>query len=688
MTWTQKAPIHRIALLLLLFVTCLVYVQMTEHDFISLDDPVVLDNELISRGVSWEGIVWSIRNTSYYDYWHPLSWLSHMVDFELYGQNAGGHHLSALIIHLLAVVSLYAALSRLTRRPWPSLAVAALFAVHPVHVESVAWVVERKDVLSGLFFFLTLLSYSTYVKQRRAAPYALTCALYVVGLSAKPMLVTLPFVLLLLDYWPLGRLKNAHDMRSLAKKSGALLLEKTPLFVCAFAAAVFTYVTVAGKGIIHRLDDITLVTRLSNAVVSYVRYLGHLVFPTNLALLYPYETSIDTLHVVGASALLILLLVFSLWRLKQEPYLIVGLLWFLGMLVPVIGLVQTGQQSMADRFLYIPAVGIYMAAAFAFADRLPVHAKPAMTKGAIGIFITVIALYALGTFKYLGHWRNSESIYRHTISVTERNYSILNNLAVLLVKNGELEEAQTLLQSAVEAAPYHVDPIHNYGVFLLEQGEYDSAIVALKRAVQLSPTFTASHIALARGFRILDKDSLSARHALAAVENKPRSWRPWYQAANELLALGAVDQARDLYLEARAMAPFAWQPRARLGLLEMKHGSIGEALIYFKEALSLSPHSAMPYVNAGLAMLKVGMIDEAIELFERAEQLAPSHCNVLAGLMVAYGAKGRIDSVSNLTERAYRTGCDSALVYEATQKALRAEWSTEAIGTGNGQNGN
>ena len=396
------------------------------YPFITYDDRLyVSENPHVLGVLTWSNILWAFT-TWHTGNWHPLTWLSLMVDAQFFGNNAGGFHLTNVLLHAVNSVLLFLVLRQLTGFEWRSAFVAALFAVHPVHVESVAWISERKDVLSALFFILALGAYVRYVAQPGALRFALVALLFVLGLLAKSMLVTLPFVLLLLDFWPLDRVRGQRsDVRG--QNWFTLLLEKLPLFAIAAIFAVITFLAQRSAGSTMPMTVFPFGARVENALLAYERYLAKLFWPCDLTLPYPFSRSIDIFEICWAAALLIAISFVTIKTARHRGYLLAGWLWFLGMLLPVIGLVQVGPQAMADRYMYLPAIGIFIAVTWASADaaarmRLPVFVTAA--------FSTAV-LCALGwlCLVQLGYWRNSETLFQHTLAVHPREIVSLRNLA-------------------------------------------------------------------------------------------------------------------------------------------------------------------------------------------------------------------------------------------------------------------
>lgn len=498
--------------------TVAVYWQVAHHEFISLDDSeYITDNTHVKAGVTFNGIVWAVTSVDAAN-WHPLTWISHMLDVELFGMHPGSHLLVNLFLHIINTLLLFWVLYQMTGNLWPSSIVAALFALHPLHVESVAWASERKDVLSTFFWMLTLYAYLRYVKQPRSAGYLTVVLLFLLGLLAKQMLVTLPFVMLLLDYWPLGRFKSGGT----AVGSGAfdLLREKIPLIGLSAAASMATWIAQSSRGAIYPLHIYPVTIRLGNASISYVRYVWKTFWPYHLSGFYPHpRATLSGWEAIGCGLILLLISICVIRSVKQYPFLLVGWFWYLGTLVPVIGLVQVGAQAMADRYTYVPLIGLFIMLAWGLERivRSMPAAKPVLifASGIIGIGLMT------ATWVQVGHWRSSKTFFQHMLRVTSDNYVGYNGLGGAMEKEGNMEEAIRLYSEAIRILPNYVlahfnlanaftaegklqpaidhyrkilaispfdgEALNNLGIALVKAGDYDVAIQQFTAAVKLNP---------------------------------------------------------------------------------------------------------------------------------------------------------------------------------------------------------
>ena len=453
----------------------LVFGQTLWHDFVNYDDPrYVYENTNITEGLSISGIVWAFTHIHSMN-WHPLTTISHMLDCQLYGLKAGWHHCTNVLLHSIAVMLLFVGLLQMTGAFWRSAFVAAVFAIHPLRVESVAWIAERKDVLSGVFFMLTLLAYLYYVRLPRTGRYLVVAFVFACGLMSKPMLVTLPFVLLLLDYWPLDRIKGQVSKR---------VLEKIPLIALSAVSSIATLV--AQKGAVGYTEELPVLERFNNAVLSYVLYIWQMLSPVNLAVFYPHpENRLPLWQISSSFLLLICVTAVAIALRKKRPYLITGWLWYLGTLVPVIGLVQVGWQGRADRYTYLPQIGLYIAVTWALTD-LTISWRHRRTILSAAALLT-IGLLSWGAWVQTSYWRDSETLFKHALAVTTNNDVAENNLGIVFLQKGQLDEAISLLKSAVDLRPDNSPAHENLAKALLQKGQVADALVHYRKLLELQP---------------------------------------------------------------------------------------------------------------------------------------------------------------------------------------------------------
>ncbi len=487
-TFEKEGSTRIIALLCMVLVAVVlaVYMQVGNHQFLTYDDDVyVTNNPHVSSGITGNNIVWAFTSVEASN-WHPVTWLSHMADTQLYGLNPRGHHLTNVVIHAVSTALLLCLLFRLTGTVWRSLFVAALFALHPLHVESVAWVAERKDVLSAFFWFLTLLLYAGYVTNRKTTGYMTVLFFFVLGLMSKPMLVTLPIVMLILDFWPLNRYRREEEQVGLSQFFGNapnLIKEKIPFLICSLSSGIVTIYAQHTGGSTASLTALPFILRTENALIAYVKYIIKTLWPHDLAVVYPMSPSYPLWQVIGSFLILLLISVATIRGGRRYPYLPMGWFWFLFTLLPVIGLLQVGVQSMADRYSYIPAIGLFIMAAWGTSDltRNFQYRKPLLGLLA-GI---VIGISTALTWHQLGYWRDSISLYRHTLDVTTDNYLIHDNLGIELVEKGDVDIGMQEIREALRINPAFANAHYNMGFALDRKGDLDAAIDEYLIALQL-----------------------------------------------------------------------------------------------------------------------------------------------------------------------------------------------------------
>ena len=483
--YSNKLNRYWLPLGICIFLLALVWVvfgQTLRYDFVNYDDPrYVYQNTRITSGISFDNIGWAFSHI-HSENWHPVTTITHMLDCQLYGLKAGRHHFTNVLLHALAVSLLFVALQRMTGALWRSAFVAAVFAVHPLHVESVAWIAERKDVVSAVFFMLTLLAYFHYTRAPSIGRYLSVSVAVALGLMSKPMLVTLPFVLLLLDYWPLGRIDVRRS--GTARQVLQLVIEKIPLIALSAVSSVVTFL--AQRGAIGWTEQLPLSARINNAIVSYVIYIRQMFWPAKLAVFYPHpEHRLSTSEISVALMILIGITAAAFVLRKKVPYLITGWLWYLGMLVPVIGLVQVGWQGHADRYTYLPQIGVYIAITWAMAD-LTSSWRVQRIALSIAAVLTVGALTWIAWLQ-TSYWRDSETLFTHTLAVTANNDVALNNLGILFLEKGQLDDAISNLQAAIDLRPENGPAHDNLAKALLQKGRVAEAMVHYRKFLEIEP---------------------------------------------------------------------------------------------------------------------------------------------------------------------------------------------------------
>ena len=543
--------------------TVAAYAGVWNHGFLSYDDELyVAGNSALGAGLSGEGLRWALT-TGLGANWFPLTWLSLLLDYELFGPEPAGYHATNLALHTASTVLLFLVLAGMTRAAGPSAFVAGVFALHPLHVESVAWVSERKDVLSGLFWILTLAAHARYAARPSLGRYAPVFGCLALGLMAKPMLVTLPFVLLLLDDWPLGRLRDASGRVDRARLR-SLVVEKLPLFALVAASSVVTVIVQRAGGAVQALDRLPFDQRLANAPVAYLRYLGKSFLPTDLAVIYPHPgASLPLWQPLAAAAALLGISAAALLAWRRRPYLAVGWLWFLGTLVPVIGLVQVGNQALADRYTYLPLVGLSIAVAWGARDLLG-RALP-RTATALGGAAT-LAVLGLLTSIQVGHWRDTETLFTHAIAVTEDNHLAHTILANELIEQGRVREAVPHLSEAIRIAPDHAPAHVLLGEARLAEGRPAAAEESYRRALELHPD-PRTRIALGSALLFQKRPAAAVEAYRAGLRRMPDSVVGHARLGLALEALGRVAEARASYRRALELDPNQPDVRQRLAHL-------------------------------------------------------------------------------------------------------------------------
>jgi tetratricopeptide (TPR) repeat protein len=614
---------HLLTSAVLVVVTLIVYLPVRNHEFVRYDDDVyVTKNPNVQSGLTSQNIKWAFT-TGHASNWHPLTWLSHQLDCALFNGNSGAHHLVNVFFHAANTVLLLIVLNRLTRRFWPSAFVAALFALHPLHVESVAWVAERKDVLSMMFWLLTMLAYTRYAERPSAGHYLLTLIFFALGLMSKPMLVTLPFVLLLLDYWPLDRIRNLKNV----------VFEKIPFFLLSVISSIITY-TVQQKG--GAIAVISLNERLANALCSYLAYIGRMFWPSDLAVLYPHPAGgITTFKVVLCAIVIVLVTILIIYFGRRHKYLIVGWLWFLGTLVPVIGIVQVGAQALADRYTYVPLIGLFVIIAFAAADLFP---KISFRKIILATLAGVILLtFAIVTTTQLSYWKNSISLFEHTIAVTENNNVILNNYANLLSSLGRSAQAVEYLERVAKASPDSHQIRNNLGGALKKLGRPDEAIEQYKIALKLNPAFDMARYNL--GVALFDKGDYDA-----AIEQFKIYLGPDASLIDtNLIQDTEISSTKDKLKKILRSKPDAGNAFSHIGFALVQKGNPAEAVRYYNIALQFDPDDVISHGRLALALATLGRIDEAIDQCRIVLSARPDDAEMHTNLGILFETKGQIN---------------------------------------------
>ncbi len=610
----------RLIYFLLTTAALIAFWQVYRCDFISYDDPTyVTENAHIRHGVTIDAVRWAFT-TVYASNWHPLTWVSHMIDIQLFALKPKYHHLTNLLFHIANTLFLFFVFHRMTKAPWKSAFAAALFAVHPLHVESVAWVAERKDVLSTFFWMLTMAAYIHYAENPRIRSYLAVPIFFALGLMAKPMLVTLPFVLLLLDYWPLGRLpaagSRAQEARNEKQNTGSdkeklsadkkkgkaskkvtsqgptqssafgpLLLEKVPLFALAAFSCILTYAAQKIGGSVVSFEQFSPGVRIANGIVSYIVYIRKSIWPYDLAVFYPHPGSIPLWQVAGAAVLLAAITFILISEAKRFPYLAFGWLWFAGTLIPVIGIVQVGTQSMADRYTYVPSIGLFIMVSWGVPE---LFAKLRIPKPALFVSSALVILcLVIVSGKQVGYWNNSIQLYNHALDVTGNNDIILNNRGVAYAQLGDLRHAVSDYDIAVEANPRNFEVYYNRGIAFGKLGDHRQAINDFDKCIEINP------------------EHADAFFNRCVAHDKLGNFRQAIQDCDRAIEID----------------PAHFEAYLNRGVAYGELGSHRLAIECFDKVIEINPEDSRAYFNRGVAYSELGDRRHAIEDLKTAARL-------------------------------------------------------------------
>lgn len=694
-----------IIIILLVAFSAIAFGRIAGNDFVNYDDPrLITAHNIVKSGFNTESIKWALTDIRD-EYWHPLTSLSLVLDWQLFGENATGHHLVSLLWHIGAVLLLFLFLNKTTGQLWPSAFAAAIFALHPLRVESVAWASERKDVLSMFFGMATLYAYAFYVEDRKISKYLLCLFMFILGLMSKPILVTLPFVLLLLDYWPLERWPsslNAHHQttvdssRTLHKKNKKnktvvkvsfatvknadgslknLLVEKLPFFLLSIILGIQTVLGLKTSGYLYTLDQLLFSDRVINSVVSYFVYIRKFFWPVDLAVFYPYQSLYSNWQIFGAASFLIVITITVLFFRKKTPFLLIGWFWYLGTLFPVIGLLQTGIQTKADRYTYLPAIGIAIMLVWGIIHLMP---KEKMRKIILlpAAVIVTIALTIL-TWQQCGHWKDSISLFRHALNVTEDNFVAHINYGAALAASRKHDDAIHHFRKAINIVPdNHVAHLglvnslfikkeyaeavkHAEGLIklyptlgdahkllissLVEQGKTDEAIKHCRETIKLNQNYGFAHFQLAKLLVTKGKQDEAIDHFQQAININPGDTDAHHNLANLLTTMGKTQQAVPHYREAIKNKPDYFEAYYNLAEVLEQQQKETEAIEYFREAARINPSSFKALNNLGVLLERKQRHDEAIHYYQKAQQIEPENAGLHFNLGIAFGNKGNLE---------------------------------------------
>jgi Flp pilus assembly protein TadD len=618
-------------------ITWLIFGQTLAHDFVNYDDEVyVYDNAKVAAGLSPQNILWAFTHTVCAN-WHPLTVISHMLDCQLYGLKPAGHHFTNVLLHTIAVILLFLVLRQMTGGLWRSASVAALFAIHPLHVESVAWISERKDVLSAVFFMLMLGTYTRYIRALSLTSYLFVLLFFAFGLMSKPILVTAPFVLLLLDYWPLKRFvsetpgKLGHRNRTESRANiRRIFLEKIPLLFLSFASCAAT--VLAQRHFIDPIDRLSFAERLGNAAVAIIVYLRQLVWPSGLSVFYPHPRhGLSAVQVSMAALSLLAVSAAAFIYRRKHPYFPTGWFWFLGMLVPVSGIVQVGTQAHADRYTYLPQIGLYILVTWFIADIVSSWRHQRVLLSTAMVSSIVILIWP--AWKQTSYWRDSRALWTHALAVNPENDTAHNGLCNLALRQNRFEEAVFHARKALQVRPDSADAHSNLGLALLGTGQKAEALIEFRKIIETSPTRPRVHYNLAT----LLLDSGRIDEAIAEFQKELQIQPEFVDAQNNLgIALerkGAPDDAVTCFQKAIELDPRRPKAHYNLATVFLRQGQFDQAIAHLEKELQINPASAEAHNDLGIAWSQKGRIDEAIGEWQKTLELQPhnlsAYCNLV-----------------------------------------------------------
>ena len=520
-----------------------IYGQVRQHHFIDFDDDIyVTSNRRVQGGLTTDNIKWSLGfNNEKQTYWHPLTWLSHMLDVNIFGLYAGGHLMTNVGIHILNTLFLFILLKRWSSHLWPAVIGATIFAIHPMGVESVAWIAARKNLLSSFFWILTILLYDRYAKNPRMVSYLIVMATFSIGLMAKPMLVTLPFVLIILDYWPLRRLSFGEKESKRVISPFLLIAEKIPLLLLATLSILLSVFSLQAHNTLMPQDAVPMGLRISNAIVAYVVYIGKLTWPFNLSVFYPFPSEIPVWQTVSAFSVIIFITLYFFRLHKDRPYLVVGWLWYLGTLIPVIGLVQAGLwPAIADRFTYIPFIGLYIIISWGIIETRTFKRHPHRF---LIVFTSLVIALTLRAGSQATYWKNSKTLFNHAIELNDKNIIAHNNIGKSLIKDGQTDQAVKHYREALSVNPKYVSARKNLGTALAMLGESNKAIYHLYEAIRLDPNRAETHYNLGNVLARLNRNKKAVYHYEKALSINPNYVEVYNNLGNLFADMGRINEA-------------------------------------------------------------------------------------------------------------------------------------------------
>jgi len=622
----NKTPITRslshlisLGLVVLVLIT---FWPVKDFEFTNFDDKIyITDNRNVRSGINKESVIWAFNfDDKHKTYWHPLSWLSHMLDVQLYGLNSGHHHMTNVIFHILNAVLLFLVLHRMTGAVWRPAFAAALFAVHPLNVESVAWIAERKNLLSTFYCILTLLVYAYYNEKPGVGRYLAMLFCFALGLLAKPMIVTLPFLLLLLDYWPLNRFNLFQPGRNHWRVPLHLVLEKIPLFLLSGISIYLATSSLRGSGSYILLQSVPVSLRLGNAIVSYAKYIGKMLWPQDLAVLYPFPKIVPLYQSLGAFLLLIGISILFIAAHRKHAYLMIGWFWFLGTLVPVIGLVQAGiWPALADRWAYLPMVGLFIIISWGLSDLL---GKYSIKKTGLkfGLLMIVCTLFVVSR-NQVGYWENSVTLFQRAVDVTENNYIAENNLGQALMLIGKAEAATEHFNKSLKINPSYPTAHVNVGLSLVEQNKPEQALQSYAKALAERPDYAAAYNFAGEAHYRLGNTEQAISNYRQAIDIDSTYAVAYDNLGTAWFRLEEYEKALAGYQQALAISPSFAKAYNNLGNFWYRTGHFAKALPNYIKALKINPRFAEAYNGAGAAMVRMGEVQKAAAFFREAVKI-------------------------------------------------------------------
>jgi len=691
-------PDHKIPMIciFLIVATVLAFWQVNRCDFVGYDDTkYVTDNSHIQHGLTMKGIRWALT-TGHEANWHPLTWISHMLDVQLFGLNPHRHHLTSLLFHIANVLLLFFVLHRMTKALWQSAFVAALFALHPLHVESVAWVAERKDVLSTFFWILTMGAYCSYVERPGPRRYVPVLIFFALGLMAKPMLVTLPFVLLLLDYWPLGRLEKKAAEKTQTKTGkpippdkrigeyggknvaipqeeetkgpgdaeyrrasiASLFWEKIPLFVLTILSSVVTYIVQQKGGAVASVEKFPLGVRAENVFVSYITYFGKTIWPNNLSVFYPYDRLPASWQVLGAVVFFVAMTSAVIWAAKRFPYLTVGWLWYAGTLVPVIGLVQVGAQARADRYTYVPLIGLFIMAAWVVPEVLAKWRY--RRKVLVALSALTLSYFFVLTWTQVEYWQNSLTLFGHALKVTDNNYIAYYNRGNAYAALGNQERAIEDYERALKINPQYAVVYSNRGSLYFKLGNYKQAIEDYDKAIEINPKLASAYNNRGNTYGALGNYRQAITDYDKAIEIDPKLEEAHYNRGNAYEVLGSQKQAIMDYDKAIEINPASAVAYYNRGFAYAALGNYRQAITDYDKAIEINPKLAEVRNNRGFAYAALGNYKQAITDYDKAIEINPRLALAYRNRAVLYDSLGNERQAYEDLKRAAVLGDEAA----------------------------